>query len=146
LGSDGSEYEVLHLPRGGSAQVYTKENFDEDAYTIYMKGPELFKRAVVKFVETTQDAMDAVGMTIDDIDLFIPHQANKRIIEAAGARMGIDPSKVFVNIERTGNTTAATIPIGIHEALGDGRIHEGDIVLFASFGAGLTWASAIMRW
>lgn len=146
LGSDGANYEILHLPRGGSASHYTKENFDDDAYTIYMKGPELFKRAVTKFVETTKEALDAVGMTIDDVDVFIPHQANKRIIEAAGERMGIAPEKVVINIERTGNTTAATIPVALHEALGAGRIKKGDVVLFASFGAGLTWASAVMRW
>jgi 3-oxoacyl-[acyl-carrier-protein] synthase-3 len=146
LGSDGANYEVLHLPRGGSVDYYTKENFDKDAYTIYMKGSELFKRAVTKFVETTQDALDATGLTMDDIDLFVPHQANKRIIEAAGQRMGIAPEKVVINIERTGNTTAATIPIALHEAKEAGRIKEGDKILFASFGAGLTWASAIIQW
>jgi 3-oxoacyl-[acyl-carrier-protein] synthase-3 len=146
LGSDGANYEILHLPRGGGVNIYTKENFDEDAYTIYMKGPELFNRAVIKFVETTQDALDATGMIIDDIDLFVPHQANKRIIEAAGERIGIAPEKVVINIERTGNTTAATIPIAFHEALQDDRVKDGDIILFASFGAGLTWASAIIRW
>lgn len=146
LGSDGSAYEVLHLPRGGSREPYTIENFDEDAYTIYMSGPELFKRAVIKFVEVTQEALDATGLTMDDIDLFVPHQANARIIEAAGQRMGIAPEKVVMNIQRTGNTTAASIPIALHEVVEAGRVKEGDLILMASFGAGLTWGAAIVRW
>lgn len=146
LGSDGENYEVLHLPRGGSAHPYTKENMDDDAYTIYMKGPELFKRAVTKFVETVGDALKATGLTIDDIALFVPHQANIRIIEAAGERLGIAPEKVVVTIDKTGNTTAASIPIALHQANQEGRIKPGDYVLFAAFGAGLTWGSAIIRW
>ncbi len=146
LGSDGSSHEVLHLPRGGSRDPLTVENMDEDAYTIYMKGPELFKRAVIKFVEVTQEALDATGLTIDDIDLFVPHQANLRIIEAAGQRMGIAPEKVMVNIQKTGNTTAASIPIALHEAVEAGRLKEGGLLLMASFGAGLTWGAAIVRW
>ncbi len=146
LGSDGSSYKVLHLPRGGSRDPFTAENMDEDAYTIYMSGPELFKRAVIKFVEVTQEALDATGLTMDDIDLFVPHQANLRIIEAAGQRMGIAPEKVVVNIQKTGNTTAASIPIALHEAVQDGRVKEGDLILMASFGAGLTWGAAIVRW
>lgn len=146
LGSDGSNYEVLHLPLGGSREPFTKENLDEDAYTIYMKGPELFKRAVIKFVEVSQEALDAVGLTMDDIDLFVPHQANARIIEAAGQRMGIAPEKVVMNIQKTGNTTAASIPIALHEAVQEGRVKEGDHILMASFGAGLTWGAAIVRW
>ncbi len=146
LGSDGASYEVLYLPRGGSRAPYSIENMDDDAYTIYMKGAELFKRAVVKFVEVSQQALDAVGLTYDDIDLFVPHQANARIIEAAGERMGIAREKVVINIYKTGNTTAASIPIALHEANTAGRLAPGNHVLFASFGAGLTWGSAIVKW
>ena len=146
LGSDGSSYKVLHLPRGGSVAPYTKESLDEDAYTIYMSGPELFKRAVIKFAEVTQEALDATGLTIDDIDVFVPHQANARIIEAAGQRMGIAPEKVVMNIRKTGNTTAASIPIALHVAVQDGRVKDGDLVLMASFGAGLTWGAVIIKW
>ncbi|MCH7959477.1 MAG: ketoacyl-ACP synthase III [Candidatus Hydrogenedentes bacterium] len=146
LGSDGEHYEVLHLPMAGSRTPITKENIDDKPYTIYMKGPELFKRAVKKFPEVSQQALDATGLTYDDIALFIPHQANLRIIEAAGQRMGIDPERVFVNIQKTGNTTAASIPIALHQALCEGRIKEGDNLLLAAFGAGLTWASAIIKW
>ncbi len=146
LGSDGANYEVLHLPLGGSREPFTKENFDEDAYTVYMKGPELFKRAVLKFVEVSQEALEAAGLTMDDIDLFVPHQANARIIEAAGRRMGIAPEKVVMNIQKTGNTTAASIPIALHEVVQEGRVKEGDHILMASFGAGLTWGAAIVRW
>ena len=146
LGSDGANYEVLHLPRGGSVDYYTKENFDEDAYTIYMKGPELFKRAVVKFAETIKDALEATGLRGEDITLFVPHQANKRIIEAAAERLGMPMDKVVITIDKTGNTTAASIPIALNQANREGRIKEGDYILFASFGAGLTWGSAIVRW
>jgi 3-oxoacyl-[acyl-carrier-protein] synthase-3 len=146
LGSDGANYEVLYLPRGGSRAPYSVENMDEDAYTIYMKGSELFKRAVVKFVEVSQQALDAAGLTYADIDLFVPHQANARIIEAAGERMGIAREKVVINIYKTGNTTAASIPIALHEANLAGRVKPGNHILFASFGAGLTWGSAIVRW
>ena len=93
-----------------------------------------------------QEALDAVGITMDDIAIFVPHQANARIIEAAGARMGIDPDKVIINLENKGNTTAASIPIALHEANEAGRIKEGDYVLLASFGAGLTWGAAVVRW
>ena len=146
LGSDGEHYEVLHLPMGGSREPITEKNAGDKPYTIYMKGSELFKRAVKKFPEVSQQALDAMGMTYDDIALFIPHQANLRIIEAAGQRMGIDPERVFVNIQKMGNTTAASIPIALHQALCEGRIKEGDNLLMASFGAGITWASAIVKW
>lgn len=146
LGSDGANYEVLYLPRGGSIAPYTKENFDDDAYRIYMNGRELFKRAVVKFVEVSQEALDATNLAVDDVSLFVPHQANARIIEAASQRMGIDPEKVVMNIQRTGNTTAATIPVALHESVMAGRVQEGDHLLLASFGAGLTWGSAVIRW
>ena len=146
LGSDGEHYEVLHLPMGGSREPITEKNVGDKPYTIYMKGSELFKRAVKKFPEVSQQALDATGMTYDDIALFIPHQANLRIIEAAGQRMGIDPQRVFVNIQKTGNTTAASIPIALHQALCEGRIKEGDNLLMASFGAGITWGSAIIKW
>ena len=146
LGSDGANYEVLYLPRGGSREPFTVETMDDDANTIYMKGPELFKRAVVKFVEVGKQALDATGLSLDDIDLFIPHQANARIIEAAAERMGLPAEKVVINIQRKGNTTAASIPIALHECNEAGRVREGTTILFASFGAGLTWGSAIVRW
>jgi 3-oxoacyl-[acyl-carrier-protein] synthase-3 len=111
-----------------------------------MKGPELFKRAVVKFVEVGKQALDASGLTLDVIDLFIPHQANARIIEAASERMGLPAEKVVINIQRRGNTTAASIPIALDETNKAGRIKEGTTILFASFGAGLTWGSAIVKW
>jgi 3-oxoacyl-[acyl-carrier-protein] synthase III len=146
LHSDGASHEILHLPRGGSREVFTVDNFDEDAYRIHMNGPELFKRAVTQFVDVCHEALEAAGITMDEVNLFVPHQANKRIIEAAGERMGIDPEKVAITIEKTGNTTAASIPIALHQAHKDGRLKKGDYVLLAAFGAGLTWASAVVRW
>lgn len=146
LGTDGSKADVLYLPLGGSKEIFTTENFDSKAYAIHMNGPELFKRAIIQFSSVCQEALDATELTLDDIDLFVPHQANKRIIEAVGTRMGIDPEKVVITIEDTGNTTAASIPIALTQAYKDGRVKPGDTILMAAFGAGLTWASAIVRW
>jgi 3-oxoacyl-[acyl-carrier-protein] synthase-3 len=146
LGTDGASYEILHLPKGGSLDPITAENINEHPYRIYMNGRELFKRAVVTMAEMSQVALDAAGYSLDDVALFVPHQANARIIEAAGERLGIDKEKVVLNINRVGNTVAASIPIALHEAREEGRIDKGDLVLFAAFGAGLTWGSALVRW
>lgn len=146
LGADGAKHEMLHLPRGGSKSPIRVDDADKEPYRLYMKGAELFKRAVIVFGEATNVALKATGLTIDDIKLFIPHQANARIIEAAGQRMGFPGEKVFVNIDKVGNTTAACIPIALHQAKQQGRFKEGDLLLFASFGAGVTWGSAIVRW
>lgn len=146
LGSDGASHEILNIPTGGFKDPITHENIDNDPLRIHMDGPALFKMAVKTFPKAAKVALDAVGMTIDDVSLFIPHQANARIIEAAGQRMGLDPSKAYVNIDKVGNTVAASIPIALHEAKEAGRINEGDIILLAAFGAGITWASAIIRW
>jgi 3-oxoacyl-[acyl-carrier-protein] synthase III len=146
LGTDGKNYDILHLPMGGSRDPITAENINDHPYRIYMNGRELFKRAVVKMTDMSQLALDTAGYTLDDVDVFIPHQANARIIEAVGERMKIDPKKVVMNIDKVGNTIAACIPIAIHEARRDGRIKDGSLVLFSAFGAGLTWGSALIRW
>jgi len=146
LRSDGASYEVLHVPVGGSKEPITHDNIDDDPYTIIMNGPELYKRAVKCFGEAGQKALEDAGLTVDDVDLFIPHQANARIIEAAAQRMGLAPEKVFININKVGNTTHASIPIALHQAKSQGRIKEGDTLLLASFGGGLTWAASVIRW
>jgi len=110
-----------------------------------MNGREVFKHAVTKFPEVIMEALQANNLTLDDVKLVIPHQANLRISEAVTHRLGIAPEKVFNNIQRYGNTTAASIPIALDEALEQGRIHEGDLVILASFGSGFTWASAAIR-
>lgn len=146
LGADGAHADMLIIASGGSKDPVTVENAGKDPYTIQMKGAELFKRAVVMFGEAANRALEDAGLGLDDVSLFIPHQANGRIIEAAAQRMGLPPERAFVNIAKVGNTTAASIPIAIHEARQQGRIQEGDHILLASFGAGVTWASAVVRW
>ncbi len=146
LGSDGANHEILHMPAGGSKLPFTVERLETKDYKIEMNGQELFKRAVVKFVECGQAALDAAGIGIDDVALFVPHQANIRIIEAAAQRMGIPMDRVMVNIDHTGNTVAATIPTALHEAVEGGRVKDGDYVLLAAFGAGLSWGAVLMRW
>ncbi len=146
LWSDGSGRDVLWLPAGGSKIPVTKENIDSDENTINMKGKELFKRAIVDLCAAARVAVEAVGVTFDDIALFVPHQANSRIIQAAAERLGLPPERVFINIDKVGNCTAGSIPIALSQAVDEDRIHEGDLILVASFGAGLTWASGIIRW
>ncbi|MBI4559872.1 MAG: ketoacyl-ACP synthase III [Candidatus Hydrogenedentes bacterium] len=146
LGADGGSGDLLILPGGGSRNVVTKENVDTGVHDISMKGPELFKKAVVVFGEAVQQALTATGLAINDIDVFIPHQANTRIIYAAADRIGLPQEKVFLNIDRVANTTAASIPIAIDDAVTQGRIRSGSIVLLAAFGAGITWGSIMLRW
>jgi len=111
-----------------------------------MNGREVFKHAVTKFPEVIMEALQTNHLALDDVKLVIPHQANLRISEAVTQRLGIPPEKVFNNIQRYGNTTAASIPIALDEALEQGKIHDGDLVILASFGSGFTWASAAIRW
>ena len=146
LGSDGANHEILHLPMGGSKHPFSPENINDDPYRIFMDGREVFKRAVVKFCESIDIALDSTGLTLKDIALFVPHQANARITEAVCQRLDFSPERVVSNINKVGNTVAASIPIALHEANAAGRIQEGDYVLLASFGAGLTWGSSIIRW
>jgi len=122
------------------------KNPDDLSYFPYMNGREVFKHAVTRFPEVIIEGLEANGMSNTDIDLFIPHQANLRISQFVGKRLGLPSEKVFNNIQKYGNTTAATLPIALDEALEEGRIKEGDIVVLAAFGAGFTWASAIIKW
>lgn len=145
-GSDGASYEMLYVPLGGSRTPISADNVNDDPWTIYMDGRELFRRAVTKFPECAQIAFDATGVTKDDIKLFIGHQANARILEAAAQRMGLREDQLFININHVGNTTAASIPIALHEAREQGRFGPGDYILLASFGAGVTWGSCMLRW
>ena len=111
-----------------------------------MNGREVFKHAVTKFPEVIKEALEKNELTLDDVDLIIPHQANLRISEAVTTRLGVPPEKVFNNIQRYGNTTAASIPIAMDEALEMGKLKEGDLLVLAAFGSGFTWASAAIRW
>ena len=145
LGSDGKSGDMLKRPKGGSKDPARDEPHDQ-RFFIQMDGRELFKRAVIKMPEVSQQALDAAGITIKDVALFVPHQANARIIESAAQRMGLEKEKLFVNIDKRANTVAGTIPIALHEAREEGRIKEGDYVLLASFGAGVSWGASVVRW
>ena len=111
-----------------------------------MAGPEVYRRAVRIVVDSATNALRRANVTVDDIAWFAPHQANVRIIEAAASRLAIPPERTLVNIDRYGNTSAASIPLVLAEAADDGRLRTGDLVLLSGFGAGLTWGSAVLRW
>jgi 3-oxoacyl-[acyl-carrier-protein] synthase-3 len=144
LGMDGSVGHILETPVDGT--MGDRNHVDPAMCAIRMEGPEVFKRAVTKMSESAQKSISQAGLELEDIDLLIPHQANVRIIDATARRLGIDESKVFVNIHSYGNTSAATIPVALSEALDAGRIEPGATIAFAAFGGGLTWGSVIYRW
>ncbi len=145
LGSDGSKGEHLILPAGGTRHPPSKELPDENYKYIHMDGREVFKFATRVLGKALRQAIKKAGLTSEDIDLFIPHQANKRIIDSAARQAKLPPEKVFVNIHKYGNTSAASIPIALCEALEEGRAKVGDTLAFVAFGAGLTWASAVVK-
>jgi 3-oxoacyl-[acyl-carrier-protein] synthase-3 len=146
LGAEGQAGDLLIMPGGGSRNVPTPENVTMGEHDIIMRGRELFKKAVVLFCDAAQKTLDEAGLTVEDIALFVPHQANTRIIDAAAKRLGLPPDKVFMNIDRVANTTAASIPIALDDAVKQGKVAPGSLVLLAAFGAGLTWGSALIRW
>lgn len=145
LHSDGNLWELIHAPGGGTVHPFGPEVAEHRMHAIRMAGNETFKHAVTKIVEVAQEALDRNGASVSDISLFVPHQANRRIISAVGKRLGVPEDKVYVNVERYGNTSAASVPIALAEAKEEGRFSPGDLVLLASFGAGLTWGSALLR-
>lgn len=146
LGCDGSAAGLLEIPAGGSRRPTTAETVANREHFIRMAGQEVFRRAVRIVVESATTTLDRAGLSVDDVTWFAPHQANLRIIEAAAQRLGIPVERTLVNIDRFGNTSAASIPLVLAEAAEDGRVGEGDIVLLSGFGAGLTWGSAVVRW
>ena len=145
-GCDGSATGLLGIPAGGSRMPATPDTIDEGLQFIKMQGQEVFRRAVRAVVDSANLALDRAGVTSADIDWFIPHQANLRIIEAAANRLGIDGEHTIVNIDRFGNTSAASIPLALTEAADGGRLADGDLILMSGFGAGMSWGSAVLRW
>jgi 3-oxoacyl-[acyl-carrier-protein] synthase-3 len=145
LHSDGSLWELIYAPGGGTVQPFDPKTTVVRTNFIRMAGNEVFKHAVTRLTEVCQEALKRNGTAVGDVDLFIPHQANLRIISAVGKRLGISEEKVFVNVDRYGNTSAASIPIALAEARKKGRYAEGDLLLLAAFGGGLTWGSALLR-
>jgi 3-oxoacyl-[acyl-carrier-protein] synthase-3 len=146
LGCDGSAAGLLEVPAGGSRRPTSAETVANREHYLKMAGQEVFRRAVRIVVESASNALSRGGVGVDDVRWFAPHQANVRIIEAAGNRLGIPAERTLVNIDRYGNTSAASIPLVLAEAADDGRLQSGDLVLLSGFGAGLTWGSALLRW
>jgi 3-oxoacyl-[acyl-carrier-protein] synthase-3 len=147
LFSNGSFWNTLYLPGCGSRNPASNpRTLDERLFFLKMDGNDVFKHAVRAMEEAACSALEANGMSEADISLFIPHQANRRIVDATGKRLHIDPDKVFINLHKYGNTSAASIPIALDEAHREGRIKQGDIVLLDAFGGGFTYGSALLRW
>lgn len=146
LHSDGGMSDYLIVPGGGSRIPISEEVLKERQNCIQMRGNETFKVAVRSMVQVAHEALEANGCQPSEIDLLIPHQANRRIVEAVGKRLKLPKEKVFINIDRVGNTSAASIPLALDEAWRAGQIKEGDLVLLVGMGAGVTWGSALIRW
>ena len=147
LGADGNAAEILWMPAGGTRTPASTETVAANDHVVRMpNGREVFKRAVTEMASSCRELLEKSGYTIDDVDVLIPHQANARIMTAVVDRLGIDPAKAVVDVAEVGNTSAASIPIALDRAWRAGRIHEGDMVLFTSFGAGLTWGATLVRW
>jgi 3-oxoacyl-[acyl-carrier-protein] synthase III len=143
---DGSGADFLKMPAGGSRMPASHETVDKRLHFVKQEGQQVFKYAVRKMYETSRDLLARNGLTVDDVAIMVPHQANLRIIKAAADRLGISPDRVMINIERFGNTTAGTIPLATRDAVQQGKLKKGDIVLFAAVGAGYTVGASIWRW
>jgi len=146
MGADGSGGEFLHIPAGGTRTPASRETVAEGMHFIKMNGREVYKFATRVPAESAARLLENCGRGVDEVDLFVPHQANLRIIEATTKKLGIDPAKVFTNVQRYGNTSAASVPICLTEARDQGRLKEGDLVLMTAFGGGLSWGSCLMEW
>ncbi len=146
LGSDGSGKDYLLIPSGGSRRPTTHETLESREQYLKMEGSEVFKFAVRKIDETCKNLLEKSGLDSSDIDLFIPHQANTRIIDSAVKKLKIPKEKTFVNLDKYGNMSAASIPVALDEALKQGKINDGDNILLVGFGGGLTWGSSILKW
>lgn len=146
LRSDGALWELIAVPGGGSRLPPCEKVLAEKLNCIKMKGNETFKVAVRTLEEIARETLTANRLTVSDLDLYVPHQANVRILKAVADRLGLPLEKVMLNLDRYGNTSAASIPIALDEAIRQGRITKGSLVMLGAFGAGLTWASALIRW
>lgn len=145
LGADGSQGDLIKIPAGGSRCPPSQKTVAKDLYTIKMQGREVFKLGVKLMPEAAQKALERAGLSTDDVDLLIPHQANIRIINVVGERLGIPREKIYINIDKYGNTSGSTVILAMDEALREGRINAEDIVLLTTFGGGVTWSGAVIR-
>ncbi|HHO81316.1 MAG TPA: 3-oxoacyl-ACP synthase, partial [Bacillaceae bacterium] len=146
LGADGGGADLLVLPAGGSRLPASHRTVEERQHFLKMNGREVFKFAVRIMAEASEEALRRAGLTKDDLDLLVPHQANLRIIDAAQERFQLSPEKVVVNLDRYGNMSAASTPVALHEAYRAGRLSPGNVVLLVAFGGGLTWAATVLLW
>jgi len=146
LGMDGAGKETLYMLGGGSLHPASHETIDKRWHYVYQEGKSVFKVAVKAMADVSLEILERNGFSGKDVNLFIPHQANKRIIDSCIQRLGLTPEQVVINIERYGNTTAATIPVGLVEAYDEHRLKRGDLLVMSAFGAGYTWGSLLMRW
>ncbi len=146
LHSEGAKGELLMVPAGGARIPATKETLEQGQHFITMQGGEVFKLAVKSMADAAEEALTEAGLGLDDIALMIPHQANVRIIDGVARRLRFPMDKVFVNIQRYGNTSAASIPIAICEAEATGRLRRGDKILLVAFGGGFTWGASVLEW
>ncbi|PIU83016.1 MAG: 3-oxoacyl-ACP synthase [Elusimicrobia bacterium CG06_land_8_20_14_3_00_38_11] len=145
LGADGNAGDLLYIPGGGSRNPATHKTVDERLHYMKMEGNKLFKIAVRAMADSAKKAIELAGITRDDVKLIIPHQANIRIVEAVARQLGVPMDKVFLNIQKYGNTSSATTPIALEEAIYEGKVKKGDIVVLVAFGGGLTWGATAIR-
>ncbi|MBI5231706.1 MAG: ketoacyl-ACP synthase III [Coriobacteriales bacterium] len=146
LGSDGTGADLLKVPAGGTAAPCTVERINERQQYVQMQGNDVFKFAVRVIPKATVQALTASGHSVEDLAWLIPHQANQRILNTVEERLGIDHDRVFSNVEKVGNTSAASIPLALDDLYTSGRLQPGDLVALVGFGAGLTWGAAVVRW
>jgi 3-oxoacyl-[acyl-carrier-protein] synthase-3 len=146
LHADGAMADYIYVPAGGTREPASERTVAERRHFIRMRGNETFKMAVRSMEESSREVLAGAGLRPSDVDLFIPHQANRRILDAVGSRLGLRDDQVYINIDRVGNTSAASIPVALDEAARKGMLDRGDHVLFAAFGTGLTWGAAVCKW
>jgi 3-oxoacyl-[acyl-carrier-protein] synthase-3 len=146
MGADGSQSDILLMPAGGARYPASKESVSAGMHYLKMAGKEVFKQAVTAMQTAAEKALDKCNLTIDDITCIIPHQANIRILEAIAERLGAPMDKVYVNLDRYGNISAASVAIALDEAARQQRFQRGDLILLVVFGSGLTWASCVIQW
>ncbi len=146
LGTDGSDPSLLQVPSGGTVEPLTAEGLESKRNKMVMKGREVFRFAVTKMIESTDVALAKAGIAPADIAWVIPHQANRRIIDAAAKHLNVLSDKVIITVDRFGNTSSASIPIALSETFSEGKLHDGDIIVFVGFGGGLSWGAIAWKW
>jgi 3-oxoacyl-[acyl-carrier-protein] synthase-3 len=146
LGADGSGGKLLMQPAGGSVHPASLETVAARQHVIQMEGRQVFRFATRVMPEASRQALELAGLTVEDVHLFVPHQANDRILQTAARGLGVPDERMFSNLARYGNTSSASVPIALCEAIDQGLIHRDDVIVCVGFGAGLTWAASVLRW